>query len=335
MFAGATTIGLTGCSDEPQVDEAMSLPGETVRHSLEAAESYLTMGQEESARSILSKVIEQSPQDGRAFEMMGRLELRRGIEMRDMGLVDSALDQFKTSYEWYEQALRYMDDSAGLHQSAGEVAQLAGLDATALSLYESAMRLEPSNPKSSLCAAQLLMISEPARAESILRTVLEAHPEQSHALASLALVCQLQDKSDEANELAARALALAGDQVAVRVVVARVQRLSGRERQALELLLALPDDVRSKESTASEIAASWQSIGQYENAGQAWADCFKANAYRVDAWRYALLAAECMAEARQEAMAASWLEQAVMLDAPTVEVEEVRSRIANSNLFSD
>lgn len=335
MFAGVTSGGLIGCSEKPSSVDAVALSGESIRHSLEAAESYLTSGNDDRARSILSKVIEKSPQDGRAFEMMGRMELRRGIELREMGLVDSAREQFRDSYLWYEKALRFMGDSGGLHQSAGEVAQLAGLESEALSSYLASMELQPKNPKSSLCAAQLLLKSEPARAESILRSVLEEHPDQSHALASLALACQSQGKNDIAAEMASKALAIAGDQVAVRIVIARVYRLSGREREALELLLALPDDVRGQESAASEIAFCWQAIGQPLNAAQAWADCFRANAYKVDAWRYALQAAEAMAMAKQEALASSWLQQAVMLDAPDIEVESVRARIAKSGLFED
>ncbi|MBG84864.1 MAG: hypothetical protein CMJ40_10015 [Phycisphaerae bacterium] len=335
MFAGVTASLLSGCSDEPSNEEAAPLIGESIRHSLEAAESYLTTGNEAHARSILAKVMEQAPDDGRGYEMMGRLELRRGIELRELGLIDSAREQFRDSFLWYEKALRFMEKSGGLCQSAGEVAQLAGLDEKALSLYMSAMELEPDNPKPSLCAAQLLLDTQPDRAESILRSVLDAHPDQSHALASLALACQAQGRDEVAAELASKALAIAGDQVAVRIVIARVHRLSGREREALELLLALPDEVRSQESAASEIALCWHSLGQPLNAGEAWADCFRANAYRADAWRFALRAAEAMADADRESMAASWLEQAVMLDAPDIEVEQTRSRIAKSGLFED
>ena len=335
MFAVATIVCLSGCGDEPANKEAATLSGESIRHSLEAAESYLTTGNDAQATSILSKVIERAPEDGRAYEMMGRLELRRGIELRDMGLVDSAREQFRDSFLWYEKALQFMSDSGGLFQSAGEVAQLAGLQDQALSLYMSAMELQPDNPKSGLCAAQLLLDTQPDRAESILRSVLEADPDQSHALASLALACQFQGKDEVAAEMASRALAIAGDQVAVRIVIARVHRLSGREREALELLLALPDEVRGQESAASEIASCWHALGQPLNAGEAWADCFRSNAYRIDAWRYALRAAEAMAEARREAMAASWLEQAVMLDAPANEIEQTRALISRSSLFED
>ena len=335
MFAGVTSGCLSGCGQDPTEDKAPPLSGESIRHSLEAAESYLTSGDEGRARSILSKIIEKAPADGRGYEMMGRLELRRGIELREMGLIDSSREQFRDSYRWYEKALPFMADSGGLHQSAGEVAQLAGLETEALSLYEKAIELQPDNPKPSLCAAQLLLESQPERAEFILRSVLEKHPDQSHALATLALACQSLGQTEVAAEMASRALSLAGDEVAVRIVIARVHRLSGREREALELLLALPDDVRGKESAASEIASCWLAIGQPSNAAEAWAGCFRANAFRVDAWRYALRAAEAMAMAKQEAMAASWLEQAVMLDAPENELDLARDRIARSRLFQD
>ena len=335
VFAVAI-CGPVGCGEqEPSPEGVAPLSGESIRHSLEAAESYLTSGDDARARSILAKVIAKAPEDGRGYEMMGRLELRRGIELRDMGLVDSAREQFKESFRWYSDALRFMSGSGGLHQSAGEVAQLAGLRAEALSLYEIAMDLEPDNPKPVPQAAQLLLDADPARAQEILESVLEEHPDQSHALASLALASQSLGQDDMAAEMASRALALAGDEVAVRIVVSRVHRLAGREREALELLLALPDQDRGQESAASEIAACWQAIGQPLNAAEAWAVCFNANAFRVDAWRYALRAAEAMAHAEQEALAASWLEQAIMLDAPDIELDLTRDRIAKSSLFRD
>ena len=47
------------------------------------------------------------------------------------------------------------------------------------------------------------------------------------------------------------------------------------------------------------------------------------------------LSAEAMAHAEQEALAASWLEQAIMLDAPDIELDLTRDRIAKSSLFRD
>ena len=265
------------------------------------------------------------------YEVMARLELGRGMELRELGLVDASRDQFGVSHDWYRKALARMPDSGGLHQSAGEVAQQAGRNDQALASYLQAMELDPENIRSQLSAAQLLIQEDPTRSEALLRSVLKTDADQPHALSSLALVLQRQGREKGALETASHALVVAGEKTGVRIAVARVHREAGRPRIALELLLALPDEVRAQEFATAEIAMAWEAVDQPINAGQAWADCFRNNAYRTDAWRYALKAADAMGRASQPAVAASWLDQAVMLDAPANRVDEVRLGIAGKD----
>ena len=320
-----------GCGDqdpESASTEEARPTGESVRHSLEAAEAYLASGDIDRARSILARLVDRADDDPRSMELMARLELTDGIDLRSQGLVDAARNQFAIAHDWYEQALALQHNSGGLHQSAGEVAQLAGRLDLAKDRYRQASILMPENPKPRLCIAQLLLEENPAEAEQFLRETLLLEPDEPHALASLALAMQWQGGEDEASALASQALLHAGKNAAVRIAVARVHRIAGRPRESLELLLALPDQIRSGESATEEISLSWEAIERPLNAGQAWADCFKANAFRTDAWRLALLAADAMGRAGQRVAAASWLEQAIMLDAPQADVQATRSRIA-------
>ena len=58
-----------GCEErtpEPETAPALS-GGEASRHSLEAAEIYIASGNIDKARAILSRLIEQSPDDARAL----------------------------------------------------------------------------------------------------------------------------------------------------------------------------------------------------------------------------------------------------------------------------
>ncbi|MEE2908300.1 MAG: tetratricopeptide repeat protein [Planctomycetota bacterium] len=332
-LSGTLCLLALGCEDRTPEPESpqVSSGGEAARHSLEAAEIYIAAGNIDKARAILSRLIKKSPRDARAYEIMARLEIDRALDLRELGLVDASRDQFGVSYGWYQKALERMPESGGLHQSAGEVAQQAGLNDEALALYLQAIELDQENIRSQLSAAQLLLQDDPARSEALLRSVLETDADQPHALSSLALVLQRQGRETGALETASQALAVAGEKSGVRIAVARVHREAGRPRIALELLLALPDNVRAQESATAEIAKSWEAVDRPINAGQAWADCFRGNAHRTDAWRYALNAADAMGRAGQTAVAASWLEQAVMLDAPTNRVDEVRSRIAGNN----
>ena len=337
IAVGLISIGFSlvfaGCGDqdsELQPAEVAKPTSESVRHSLEAAEAYLASGDVDRARSILARLVERADQDPRPMEMMARLELTDGLDLRSQGLTDAARRQFAIAHDWYQQALSLQADSGGLHQSAGEVAQLAGRLDHAKGHYRQASLLLPENPKPKLCIAQLMLEEDPSEAEEYLRASLAIEPDEPHALASLALARQCQGDGEEASLLASQALLHAGSNSAVRIAVARVHRLAARPRESLELLLALPDQVRTTESATRELTLSWDDIGRPLNAGQAWADCFKANAFRTDAWRLALLAAEAMGRADQNVEAASWLEQAIMLDAPAAEVEAARSRIAEA-----
>ena len=335
---GLLSIGFslvfTGCEDHesgPVSIDPASPSAESVRHSLEAAEAYLASGDIDRARSILARLLDRASDDPRPMELMARLELTGGLDLRKQGLSDAARRQFAVAHDWYEQALELDQDSGGLHQSAGEVAQLAGRLDLARERYRQASKLLPDNPKPKLCIAQLILEENPAEAEIFLRESLQIEPDEPHALASLALARQRQGAGEEASTLASKALVHAGSSAAVRIAVARVHRIAGRPRESLELLLALPDQVRVGESATEEISRSWDAIGRPLNAGQAWAACFKANAFRTDAWRLALLAAEAMGRADQDIEAASWIEQAIMLDAPELEVEASRSRIAGAS----
>ncbi|MCH2134770.1 MAG: tetratricopeptide repeat protein [Phycisphaerales bacterium] len=323
-----------GCSEDQPASPVAAAPaaaGEEIRHSLEAAESYITSGDIDRARSILARLLEEAPGDARPYEVMARVELGQGLKLRKQGLVDAARVQFGQSYDWYEKAIARDPASGGLHQSGGEVAQLAGRTDAAMAHYRRARDLDPDNPKSRLCAAQLLLDDDPAQAEQLLNEVLELDPDQAHALASLALARQRLGDTDAASDAATQALNRAADDVSIRIAVARVHRVADRPREALELLLALPDTVRMQEAAAAEIALAWEAIDRPINAGEAWAECFRGNAHRTDAWRYALSAADAMGRADQQAAAASWLEQAIMLDAPRDQVDAIRSRIAETS----
>ncbi|MDG2424492.1 MAG: tetratricopeptide repeat protein [Phycisphaerales bacterium] len=328
-LACAGVLFCQSCEDRSPVPEQLepSSSQESIRHSLEAAEIYIASGNTDKAQAILARLIDQSPDDPRPYEVMARLALRKGLQLRDMGLIEASRDQFGTSYDLYKDAVSRMPESSGLHQSAGEVAQQAGQHEEALACYLRSIELDPGNMRSQINAAQLLIETSPERSEAMLRSVLETDSEQPHALSSLALLLQRAGRESESSEMASRALAVAGDQEGVRIAVARIHLEANRPRVALELLLALSDQVRGQEPATSQIAIAWESLGNSINAGQAWSECFRTNAHRTDAWRFALRAAEAFGRAGQEAMAASWLEQAIMLDAPAMEIEEARRSI--------
>ncbi len=129
VIAGPGLLLQQACSDRPseQGGDVTSTGQEGVRHSLEAAEVYIAGGEVDKARTILSRLIEEDPVDARPYEVMARLLLAQGIQLRQVGLMDASKAEFKASFDLYTKAIERMPESSGLHQSAGEVAQQAGL----------------------------------------------------------------------------------------------------------------------------------------------------------------------------------------------------------------
>ena len=330
-LACAGVLFCQSCEDRSSAPEQLepSSSQESIRHSLEAAEIYIASGNTDKAQAILARLIDQSPDDPRPYEVMARLALRKGLQLRDMGLIEASRDQFGTSFDWYRDAVSRMPESSGLHQSAGEVAQQAGKHEEALACYLRSIELDPGNMRSQINAAQLLIETSPGRVRSHAQIGSGNGFRAATCLVFLGLIAPEGRKGIRIFRV--------GVQRHWLLQVIRMESESrwraftlkrDRPRVALELLLALSDQVRGQEPATSQIAIAWESLGNSINAGQAWSECFRTNAHRTDAWRFALRAAEAFGRADQEAMASSWLEQAIMLDAPSMEIEEARRSIS-------
>ncbi len=326
LIGVVVSISLINCSEQPDASSANAAPTsqtpvtqEAIEAALSSAQQYFVEQKIFEAELILRKLIERAPQEYRAHELLGQVLLATAMQPV---AVDSraAAQAVVQAYEEYRQATQLIPDqvdstvAAGLNQSAGEIASIAGRLDDALNHFERAAQLDPTNPKHPLYQGQILlqkrMLPEARRA---LERVLIVDPNEAYAHASLATVALSQDDQVQAIEYIEEARRIAPNDLTIRVQAARVRRLCDQPRRALELLVLLTEQERAEEAVASEIASCYRLLGQPTKAAQAWQHRYQ---LRPDAWRAAARAAQAYLDAKQPDEARWWYERA-RLAAPT------------------
>ena len=321
------SIGLIGCSEQPDASSANAAPTsqtpvtpEAVEAALSSAQQYFVEQKIFEAELILRKLIERAPQEYRAHELLGQVLLATAMQPVAEPDPRAAAQAIVQAYEEYRQATQLIPDqvdptvAAGLNQSAGEIASIAGRLDDALDHFQRAGRLDPVNPKHPLYEGQILLQRRRlAEARRALQRVLVIDPNEAYAHASLATVALEQDDQVQAIEHIEEARRIAPNDLTIRVQEARVRRLCDQPRRALELLVLLTEQERAEEAVVSEIASCYRLLGQPAKAAQAWRHRYQ---LRPEAWRAAARAAQAYLDAKQPDEARWWYERA-RLAAPT------------------
>ncbi len=315
------SIGLISCSEQGDASSANAAPTsqspvtqEAIDAALSAAQQYFVQQELPNAELILRKLIERAPQEYRAHELLGQVLLSQAMQPVAEPDPRASAQAIVQAYEQYRQATQLMPAqvdptiAAGLHQSAGEIASIAGRLDDALDHFERAALLDPTNPKHPLYQGQILlqkrMLPEARRA---LERVLIVDPNEAYAHASLAMIALEQHDQDKAIAHIAEARQIDPNDLSLRVQEARVRRLCNQPRRALELLVLLTDQERAEEVVASEIASCYRQLGQPTEAAQAWQHRYQ---LRPEAWQAAAHAAEAYFAAQQRDEALWWYERA-------------------------
>lgn len=320
---------LAGCgSEEPDPSTvAPEVDLESISISIEAAEQYLAGGSLVEAEAIAVRMLEVSPDSSQVNELLGRVHVSRAVRAKDRGDEDAARMSWAEASRYYEEATRLSPDSAGLHQSAGEVAQMAGHRDRAIRQYQAASAIDPENPRHPLYISQMFLeVGNRQEAREWVLRVFEIDPEQPHALATLAVIEMESGNWEEAIDAVTRARNKDPRDVGFRTIEAKIHRASGDPEHALELLLGLPESLRVQESVTWELAKSWQQLDRYDRAAEAWVRCFDALGGSRRSGQVALLAAEAWLQADQPERAAAWIDEAELLGVPADQIDLIRSK---------
>ena len=315
------SISLISCSEQGDASSANAAPTsqtpitqEAIEKALAAAQDYFLKQRLTEAQLILRTLIEREPREYRAHELLGQVLLSQAMQPAEEPDARAAAQAIVEAYEEYRQATQLIPNqvdptaAAGLHQSAGEIASIAGRLDDALDHFQRAAQLDPTNPKHPLYQGQILlqkrMLPEARRA---LERVLIVDPNEAYAHASLAMIALEEDNEVKAIEHIAEARQIDPNDLSLRIQEARVRRLCNQPRRALELLVLLTDQERAEEVVASEIASCYRQLGQPTKAAQAWQHRYQ---LRPEAWQAAAHAAEAYFAAQQRDEALWWYERA-------------------------
>ena len=257
---GAATKSTIAEPTEPSVSR------QAIEAAIVAAEDYLTRNDLASARTILAKLVEEAPREHRARELYGTVLYLEGARAAQQGDHPTADALYERAYGHYRAAVEAAVEveplaAAGLHQSAGEIASVAGLREPALEHFQAAARLDPAVVKHPLYAAQMLIQLERfAEARLALERVLELDPHEPYAHASLATVALHEEDRESAVEHIREARAIDPGNIGILIQEARIRRQCGDPRRALELLLALDEQLRAEQAVAAEIAECYRAL---------------------------------------------------------------------------
>jgi tetratricopeptide (TPR) repeat protein len=292
---------------------------EAAEAALAAAERYLLAEDHDSAEAVVGALVDRRPGDPRARELYGRVLLGRALLLSPHDA--ERQDLLERSLEQYHGALAADESSAGLHQSAGSVAVMAGRTPVALEHYLRAAELEPLDPQHALFAAQLLIqLRRHDEARGQLDRVLSLDPDLPVAHASLAIIAMEEQRYDEAVRRIDEARAIDPGDLNLRVQEARIHRRRGVPAAAVDLLAALDAVQRGLEPVTRELAAAYDALGRPEAAARAWMHRHVRQREDPMRWKTALEVARRLLAAGQPDEAAFWLREARLLapDAPEV-----------------
>lgn len=319
-----------GCERRPDATDATSkstpppapAAPEAIDAALTAAEDYFHRRDLASAETILTRLIETAPDSYRGHELMGSVLYLEAVEDHAAGgeahdgLYGRAHDHFRIAARLAEEADPFA--AAGLHQSAGEIASVAGRTEEALEHFRSAGRLEPDVAKHPLYEGQMLLqLGRLDEAGAALERAVTLEADNAFTHASLATVALESGEPERALERIAEARRLDPGSLAIRLSHARILRGCNQPQTAVELLLSLDEEDRARHPVADEIARGFRMLGVHEAAAAAWEHCYRRH---PDDWRAAVAAAHAWIEAG-DAAAARWLYEQARLSAPPGAVE--------------
>ncbi len=305
--------GEIAAEPEPErtLDAGSTVGAGAIEASLDAAEQYFASADLPRARAILLRLMDRAPNEPRARELFARTLLAEAAGEREQGRQRLSGQLMQEAYEHYRHATKLRPSDAGLHQSAGEVAQAAGLFGPALKHFERAGEINPGETKHAFFAAQVLLLQgEPERAETRLNRVLELDPDEPLVYASLANLEVERGEYEAALNRIREARRIDPRELSFRVIEAGIHRRSGDPRTAAELLMPLPAAERSRPMVADELGRSLEEIDEVEAAGEVWTLVFSANEHHEESWRWAVHAGRArLSEGRRE-RARQWLREA-------------------------
>ncbi len=178
--------------------------------------------------------------------------------------------KYADAYEQYDRAVAFGEDKAAYRFAAGMAASKAGLDDHAEAQWLKAREMDRANPQYPLFLAQLQRKNgRNADARANLMVAVALDPNLAVAWGSLAAIALDENHTGPALQHAEKAAKLDPTNPLWRVVQAKVLRRENRPREALEIVLAIPEFDRAGDAAIiEEIAACHGMLGDPRAAAE-------------------------------------------------------------------
>jgi tetratricopeptide (TPR) repeat protein len=341
-LAVALTFWSFGCGNQgapPQAAskpkapaESASIPAEKIEQALAAAQEYLSSQDHAKAIAILITLIDRAPDEVRARELYGQALTMAALQAEHKGEAVAASEHRAKAYQQYVAAVAIEPNLAGLQHSTGLMAMAAGQPQRALEHFRKAAALDPRSAQYPLFEAQILIQEKRYdEARQSLQRALSIDPDEPIAYASLAMIALDLNQFGEALQHMAQARQRNPSDIGLRAQEARVHRVSGDPKRAIELLAGLNDQQRAGELVTFEIASSYSQLGDHLAAARAWQQCYQAYPTASRAWLAAVRTGQSLVDAGELDQAAMWLEQARLGAPDSPEVHALAQRISESS----
>lgn len=273
-WGGFTAVGLITPAPEPEPET----PVDEIETAIEIASQNLNEDRPETARAILAKAIERWPGDQRLCLLYGETMLQLALASDDENVArERKLDALRQ----YEQAILIGPGHPEHHHAAGMIAEDLGRLDNAAAHFAKAQIMDPTSAKYPLFLGHTqVRLDKRAEARKNLLLAANLEPESGVAWASLAGLALDENNLSVAATMIARAREVEPYRTEWRVVEAKVLRRQNRPEEALDVLLAAPEQTRlASNALLFELASCY---GLLDQPGEAAAMYVKAASERPD-----------------------------------------------------
>jgi len=266
-------VALGACGDAPRRDapdvraaDRSARDADADRAALDAAERYLSSGDPDSARTIVTRMLEHG-ESAAALDILARCELLRA---EDAAHDEEAASARAAAADAYRRAWASSPADPTVAARAAMATDQAG-DPLCIGLYRSALELDPASVQLRVFLGfALAREGQVGDAERTFSQAAALAPDSPWPLAGLSACAIRASDPARALEFAQRARELGPDELSVRVAESQALRASGRHADALSLMLALEPSRRLSPEAVTEIALCHHALGQPADAARVW-----------------------------------------------------------------
>jgi tetratricopeptide (TPR) repeat protein len=245
---------VVGCKNVDSPKESV-LTIEQRRATITAAMDYLDAGKFTESLAIMKALVNKDPSGAETQESYGLVLLACASEAEDRGDSKRALTNRTLALEAYKLACNTASKPGLLQLSTAQLAHMIGKKTIANQYYELAHNTNLNDARASFFLSQLYMLDRQwVEAKTWIDLSLTRNAHEPFALMSSALIEAELGNTQLALDRATRGCFINPDNPNLRVMQARVLRLTGSAEQALNILRALPPTTQESSITQDEIA---------------------------------------------------------------------------------